>query len=255
MADEEFEARLHRTWLALLINGNYKEVAALVVDARLTLLQGTYEIRSISVDLPPSAHVHISRDESLKSVIERTLRHLCTGHLLDQNGNRFEEFDIEYRIKLLEPEPNWRDVVKELIINAEHPNQGTITEKVFSREGKPILTYNEMKFGSRSEIRIAQELERRKVLFFPLPLAVRADTGTMYKDHREVDFLICLDGAWGILEVAHHVDRYEKDSEKDAWFKTSGILHVQHYTAERCYNESSQVVDEFLNILAKYKRH
>ena len=51
--------------------------------------------------------------------------------------------------------------------------------------GKAIIPYNEMKFASQSEIRIAQELERRKVLFFPLALAVRADTGDLYQDHRE----------------------------------------------------------------------
>ena len=149
-----------------------------------------------------------------------------------------------------------------------------------------------MRFASRSEIRIAQELEERRVLFFPLPLAVRTDTGALYEDHREPDFLVCQDGVWGILEVAYHPDRYEKDSEKDIWFKKSGILYTQHYkqrldnlrrkdalrgaatteisvrlgsysashfegsayTAERCYNHPSEVVDEFLQLLAKHKR-
>ena len=112
-----------------------------------------------------------------------------------------------------------------------------------------------MKFGSRSEVRIAQELESRRVLFFPLPLAVRSDTGAAYLDHREPDFLICQDGVWGILEVSFHQPaRYEKDSEKDIWFKKSGILCVQHYTAEKCFNDPADVVEEFLQILAKYKK-
>jgi len=111
-----------------------------------------------------------------------------------------------------------------------------------------------MKFASQSEIRIAQELERHKVLFFPLPLAVRADSGNLFEDHREVDFIVCQDGIWGILEVAYHPDRYEQDKQKDLWFKRSGILCIEHYTAERCYNESGAVVSEFLGILAKYKR-
>ena len=55
--------------------------------------------------------------------------------------------------------------------------------------------------------------------------------------------MICRNGAWGILEVAYHPDRYEKDSEKDYWLKKEGILCVQHYTAERCYKESEKVVD------------
>ncbi len=132
--------------------------------------------------------------------------------------------------------------------------QALISEKVALKDGKQIYAYNEMKFASRSEIRIAQELETRKVLFFPLPLGVRADTGNFYKDHREVDFLICQDGIWGILEVSYHPDRYEKDSEKDSWFKKSGILCIQHYSAERCYRFSKEVVNEFLIILAKHRR-
>lgn len=253
MDDKELEAKLHRTWLALLLEGNYREVAALVVDAELTILQGNYQPAGVSVDLPPSAYIYVSTDTSLKRTIEETLRFLCAGYLYDQNGNRLDNLEIEYRIKLLDVEQDWRAIVKELIVNAKDANQGTVTEKVFSREKKQVYSYNEMKFGSQAEIRIAQEFERRKVLFFPLPLAVRAETGLLYQDHREVDFLVCHDGLWGILEVAYHPDRYEKDSEKDSWFKKSGILCVQHYTAERCYNQSSSVVDEFLSILAKYK--
>jgi hypothetical protein len=125
---------------------------------------------------------------------------------------------------------------------------------VFKREGRTLYVYNEMKFASQSEIRIAQEFENRKVLFFPLAVAVRAETGSSYQDHREVDFLVCLNGTWGILEVSYHPDRFEKDAEKDSWFKKSGVLCVQHYTAERCYQRPGEVVSEFLEILSKHKR-
>ena len=133
-------------------------------------------------------------------------------------------------------------------------NQGNITEKVFKRYNKEVLTYNEMKFGSLSELEIAKELEEREILFFPLPFAVRGK-GIDHKNHREPDFLVCLKGTWGILEVAHHIpERYEKDQEKSAWFKKSGILCVEHYTAEKCLNKPKEVVDEFLDILSRYRR-
>ena len=154
---------------------------------------------------------------------------------------------IEFRIKLLDVEENWQQKVKELIVNAKDSNQAIVTEKVFARDNnKNVLLYNEMKFGSQAEIRIAQEFERRQVLFFPLPLAVRRNTGQFYLDHREPDFLICNDGVWGILEVSHHLsERYEKDVEKDAWFKQSGILCIEHRTADRCRNQPSEVVTSF----------
>ena len=252
----ELEARLHRTWLSLLIESNYREVAALAVDSDLQLSEGHFQTEGLIVDMPPSAYPFVTDDNNIKRIVEKTLRSVASGHLFDQNGKPLppEEIGVEYRIKLLDVEENWREVVKEMIVNARDANQGSVTEKVFAREKKQVYLYNEIKFGSQSEIRIAQEMERRRVLFFPLPLAVRWDTGNFYQDHREVDFLVCVDGAWGILEVSYHPDRYEKDSEKDTWFKSSGILCVQHYTAERCYNQSSGVVDEFLGILAKYKR-
>jgi len=174
--------------------------------------------------------------------------------IYDNHGNFADDLPFVYRVRLIEVEQGWQNVVKKLITNAQDPNQALISEKAASKSGKQIYVYNEMKFASRSEIRIAQELETRKVLFFPLPLGVRADTGNFYNDHREVDFLICQDSVWGILEVSYHPDRYEKDSEKDSWFKRSGILCIQHYSAERCYDFSKEVIDEFLIILAKHRR-
>ncbi len=182
------------------------------------------------------------------------MRVVSRGRIYDNNYNVVDNLPFINRVKLIEVEQDWQNIVKNLIANAQNPNQGLISEKVASKNGKPINVYNEMKFASRSEIRIAQELETQKILFFPLPLGVRADTGNFYNDHREVDFLICQDGAWGILEVSYHPDRYEKDSEKDSWFKKSGILCIQHYSAERCYNFSKEVVEEFLTILARYRR-
>ena len=144
-------------------------------------------------------------------------------------------------------------LIKEQIVNAKDSNQGLISEKVFARKRKQVYQYNELKFASQSEIRIAQELEKRNALFFPLAVAVRNDTGNLFEDHREIDFLICQNGQWGILEVSYHPDRFEKDAEKDYWFKKSGILCIQHYTAERCYNQSGDVIDEFLDVLKKHK--
>jgi hypothetical protein len=252
---KQFCERLQRTWLALLLEANMRELAALVVDAELWIMGDNWDgDYGISVDLPPTAVTYVHTDGKARQILESILKIAAKGRLHDRNGNGLDDFKIEFRVKLLDIEDDWRAVVKELIVNAKDTNQGVVTEKVFTRAKKQVFTYNEMKFASQSEIRIAQEFECRKVLFFPLPLAVRHDTGDFYKDHREVDFLVCHEGAWGVLEVAFHPDRYEPDAEKDIWFKKSGLLCIQHYTSERCYNQPAQVVDEFLNILAKHKR-
>jgi len=244
---------LHRSWLELLLASNLREAAALVVDANLSLIKDEYTAYGLCIDLPPSARVYIEDDKNLRQTLERTIQFAAEGHFFDPSGDTFNDIKIVFRVKLLDIEDNWRDRIKEMIVNAKDSNQGLISEKAFGRKGKQVYQYNEMKFASQSEIRIAQEFERRGVLFFPLALAVRANTGNLFEDHREVDFLVCQDGTWGILEVSYHPDRFEKDAEKDYWFKRSGILCIQHYTAERCYNQSDVVVDEFLGVLAKHR--
>ena len=157
-------------------------------------------------------------------------------------------------LMLMPVEDDWKGVVRDMIVNSKGTNQSVISKLMAERDRRKLITYNEASYASQSEVRITQEFEPRQVLFFPLAMGIRADTGENWRDHREADFLVCNKGTWGILEVSYHPDRFEKDAEKDAWWKKSGILCVQHYSAERCFRESARVVDEFLTILAKHKR-
>lgn len=251
---EENEAFIQRTWVQLLIDSNYKEAAAIAIDTDIRLLWGQESFNGpdgLAFEIPTFAFSIVKQNESLRKIFEASIIPVASRFLSSEPRNPLSEF----RVKLIEPEKDWQNITRNLIANTQNPNQGLVTEKIFLQKGeREPFKYNEMKFASRSEIRIAQELEARNVLFFPLPLAVRSETGNFYEDHREPDFVICLDGVWGILEVSYHKDRYEKDSEKDIWFKKSGILCVQHYTAERCFNSPKEVVDEFLSILSKYKK-
>jgi hypothetical protein len=258
---DQYEEIMHRTWVQLLVDHGYKEEAAIALDIEVCLNVAEYEdfgeyhsvLQGVNLDVPTSMYGMVKSDEKLREKLERGLRATCTGRF-EWPFSGPEELPIEYRVKSVLVEEGWREVVRKLIADRDSPNQGLVTRKLFARQDKSPYTYNEMRFASKSEIRIAQELEARGVLFFPLALAVRAETGILYKDHREVDFLVCEDGTWGILEVSYHPNRFEKDAEKDAWWKKSGILCVEHYTAERCYNRPSEVIDEFLEILAKYKK-
>ena len=251
---DAFEARLHRTWVQYLVEAGHRELASAILDAELSMLYSGYNHCGVAICVPVSAYPLIQNNDGLKTTLESTLKLVATGHLTDQNGNDIGEPDVEFRVKLLDVDDDWKAVVRDLIVNSKDGNQGFVSSLMASRRGKSLTTYNEMKFASKTEVRIAQEFERRGILFFPLPLAVRADTGELYKDHREPDFLVCQDGVWGILEVSYHPDRFEKDAEKDGWFKQSGILCVEHKSAERCFNSPSEVVDEFMAVLARHKR-
>jgi hypothetical protein len=246
----DLEQKLHRTWVQAFVEFGYPEIAAIALDIDIEIeweevSSWEQEPKAVWFDIPMPSFKFAKENEA---IIKRIFLGIANGNIGD-----VENFPIQFRVALLEIEEGWKDIVKRLILNARDPNQGIITEKLFLNRGEQPYIYNEMKFASKTEIRIAQELEARQILFFPLPLAVRCETGKNYVDHKEVDFLICENGTWGILEVSYHENRYEKDKEKDAWFKRSGILCVEHYTAERCFNRPKSVVDEFLEILRKYK--
>jgi hypothetical protein len=260
------------------VDDDCRQAAAIAVDSDIQLRhagsdyiesrdgnQKWVSVVEVIFHIPTSSKSLVKNDKSISDVFEYAASEVLQERMLElevQNDNYTEWLPVKaemlrylYTTKLLEVEPNWQSTVRRLVTGRGIANQGNITEKVFARENKEVIPYNEMKFGSRTEIRIAQELEKRRVLFFPLPLAVRADTGKAYQDHKEVDFLVCSNGAWGILEVSHHDSaRYEMDKEKDAWFKKSGILCIEHYTAKRCYDSPDVVVEEFLSILAQHRK-
>jgi hypothetical protein len=252
--NKELINQIHRTWIALLLEHDYYELAAIAVDCSIIfhgeyILNRGYVCDVMIVEIPVSMYAYIASSQDNQSIIESTMLSVTCG--IASSQFRVKQPSFIYRVKLVDVEEGWQNIIKNLIANANNPNQATITEKVFFRENKTPILYNEMKFGSQSEVRIAQELEARKVLFFPLPLAVKAETNVVYKDHREPDFLICDGEKWGILEVAFHLDRYEKDSEKSTWFEKSG-LYVKYFTAERCFREPDRVVEEFLDILSRH---
>jgi len=252
----ELEEQLMRTFLEHLILTGQREIAAAAVDGLIDRMWGEQGNgwAGLYLDLPPFGYSFIARNKELQQIASMALRSVSSGHLRDEAGDPLIDYPIEFRMKLVDTEDGWRDTVREMISNYKGSNQGLVTQLLAARNGRPVITYNELKYASQAEVKIAMELEARKVLFFPLAVAVRADTGEAWQDHREVDFLICHDGFWGILEIAYHPNRFEQDAEKMAWFKKAGILCIEHRTSEKCYNNPATVVNEFLAILAKHKR-
>ncbi len=250
----EHEASLHRTLVHFLIENKQEELAAAVLDGEVIEASCNYSFYGYFIDIPLTAYPLVTTSTDMQDTLTLALRAIIRGHTYDQNGKPMDDCEIEVRMKHLPVEEKWKELARTLIINRKGSNQALVSEICAAREGRPLHTWNELKYASASEVRVAQELEKRQILFFPLAIAVRAETSQNWKDHREVDFLVCHNGTWGILEVAYHPDRYEKDSEKDYWLKKSGILCIQHYTAERCYNQTAQVVDEFLSILEQHEK-
>ncbi|MGH3118620.1 MAG: hypothetical protein ACRDQ2_16205 [Gaiellales bacterium] len=147
--------------------------------------------------------------------------------------------------KLVDIDPDWREELLEIARGRGISNQGA----AIARE---LYEWKNLKFRSKSEIKIAEALDRANVLFLP-NCAARLGLNESDRRKREADFLICEGGKWGILEVDgepfHPPSRTVQDHERDRYFKQHGIRTVEHYDATRCYNEPDAVVAEFLGIL------
>jgi very-short-patch-repair endonuclease len=113
-----------------------------------------------------------------------------------------------------------------------------------------IHTWERLRFRSKTEIKIAEALDRTGVLFVPNSLA-RLNT-TTGRGNKELDFLICYHGKWGVLEVDgpfHTAERRVEEQERERIFKKNGIKVVERFDSERCYNHPDEVVQEFFKMI------
>jgi very-short-patch-repair endonuclease len=111
--------------------------------------------------------------------------------------------------------------------------------------------WNNLRFRSESEVKVAEALDRAGVLF--LPNCKTRLTTPEGRRNCEADFLICHNGKWGMLEVDglpyHTPTRTVEDHRRDRYFKEHGIALVEHFDATECYNKPDDVVRRFLKLL------
>ncbi|MTJ47590.1 pentapeptide repeat-containing protein [Dolichospermum sp. UHCC 0259] len=118
------------------------------------------------------------------------------------------------------------------------------------RSDRKIHTWERLRFRSKTEIKIAEALDRTGVLFVPNSLA-RLNT-PKGRENKEADFLICYNGKWGVLEVDgpfHTAERRVEEQERERIFKKNGIKVVERFDYERCYNNPDEVVQEFFKMI------
>ncbi|WP_406698404.1 DUF559 domain-containing protein [Singulisphaera sp. Ch08] len=118
---------------------------------------------------------------------------------------------------------------------------------------KVRTTWNNLRFRSHSEMRIAVALDESGALFLPNCMG-RLSTPAGRKN-LECDFLVCYEGKWGILEVDgepyHPASRAAQDHERDRLFRAYGIRVVERFDANECFENAKGVVQKFLAILAR----
>ena len=151
------------------------------------------------------------------------------------------------RAQIIDIDPDWR-------VHMLHVARGGVVDNQGVQIGSaPVVMWNNLRFRSQSEVRIARALDGKSVLFLPNCMArLTTDTG---RHNREADFLVCVEGKWGILEVDgepyHPPTRTVQDHERDRLFRLYGIRVVEHFDAAQCYNAADRVVNEFLELLRR----
>jgi hypothetical protein len=157
---------------------------------------------------------------------------------------------IHPRAALIAINPEWRQELSDMLYGTNPHNQGLPLG-----EDKPLQIWNNLRFRSQAEIRIAEALERVErppVLFLPNCMA---RLGFSQRENREADFLICHKGKWGILEVDHpfsHPPSHKvHDDERARLFKAHGIHLVEHFDAGDCWENPDGVVKQFLYLLGR----
>jgi hypothetical protein len=133
------------------------------------------------------------------------------------------------------------------------PKSSPLEQKRSSEpENYRALEWKGLIFRSESEIKIAKTLDHRGIFFIP-PARVRLNAGKNSRQTRELDFVICHEGKWGVLEVDGPFHVRDADSERDGWLKAHGITTIQRFPSLRCFKEPQRVVDEFLHHLEHHR--
>lgn len=154
-----------------------------------------------------------------------------------------QEFDV--RAEPVQLGPDWHAELLELARGKSVDNQAS--------DAKSFRLYNNLRFRSASEVKIAEALDRAGVMYFPLCKG-RLNSGRN-RVNREPDFLVCHSGKWGILEVDgepwHPPSRTVEDHSRDRLFRSQGVVVVEHFDAKHCYDLPNVVVKKFLDILQR----
>lgn len=149
-------------------------------------------------------------------------------------------------VELTDIDPDWRNELLAIARGRGVTNQGVAIN------GRPLHTWRNLRFRSKSEVRIAEALEQSNVMFLPNCMA-RLGVTPDYRVNREADFLVVHKGKLGILEVHgepfHPARRAAEDHERSRLFKQHGVRLVEVYDANRCYEMPSDVVASFMRLL------
>lgn len=237
--------RVHACAVTYLIDGHQDEAARILLSCDLDVDEYFHWIAP-DEGYNDGLQVELIAQRATYEIISNS-EHSATKLIVEAIKYALNEPYYHFCTRLVLPEvvPNWKEKMLEGLQEQEVTNQGNPIKN------SPTYSWNNLRFRSSTEIKVAQALDRLGILFFPNCMA-RFGAPTNRRN-KEADFLICFEGKWGILEVdgeAYHSSA-AKDHERDRDFRTYGIRVVERFTASECYNNPEVVVRRFLALLRK----
>lgn len=150
---------------------------------------------------------------------------------------------VEAKIRNKPVSDSWRDEFK-ASLDRGAVNQGNVP----GVPAAPHISRDGLRYRSKTEMRVAEELKQRNLLFFPLPAAVLPGRAV-----REPDFVVLHKGRVGVLEVHgepwHPASRAAEENAKSLPYRLAGAEHLI-VDATEAYNAATVVVDRLLALMA-----
>jgi hypothetical protein len=238
--------RLHASAVAFLLDGGEEEAAGLLLGCSLAAWpvgqdwdEDCVQI-GLRVELAGPREVYEVLNgggNPIAVAIHEAIAAVLPAHLVLDG--------LDVRAELVDVDPGWRRRLLETARGDRVHNQAT-------GDGA-IHVWHGLRFRSRSEMIIAQALDRAGVMYLANCLARLGPPPDRLT--READFLVCHDGRWGILEVDgepfHPASRAAEDHERDRSFRLQGVSAVEHFDAGECRRDADGVVGRFLEVLGR----
>ena len=185
-AEMPFDEKLHASAVQFLLDRHEEDAANLLLSCTLQISGadsrvyiGSEHICAVEVHLvgPRIAYDVLINDRHIVTkAIKRAIDAVVPAD--------FYVSSVITRARLVDVDPSWKVELLEIARGKGVHNQGLGASKI----------WNNLRFRSVSEIRIAEALDRTAVLFLPNCLARL--TMPEGRKNREADFLVCFDGKW-----------------------------------------------------------
>jgi hypothetical protein len=241
-----------------LIDGGDDKAAAILVESRLNIrVVGVYDHDewgdvfyrvNYVVEAPRAGYDALHQlyaAEGARDWDAHAVGEAIRGALNAVTPANIEVRHIDARFDQTPAVEGWRTDVTAFLLGRETHNQA-------SGPG-PMRMWENLRFRSESEKRVAQALDAAGAMFLPNCRARVTDDGV--RRTVEPDFLVCWKGRVGILEVDgepfHPPTRTVHDHARDRIFKTHGITVVEHFDASECFEQPAEVVRKFLALLER----